>query len=1143
MWSTDRRARGTADRGRAARSPGPPAVRVPRAEPRAARQARRAARRPVARGRAAAERGLAAGPAAVASAQGAGDGRLQGREQLSLELPADAWVDWEAAFGHLADVPRGGGRFGLGGGLAVRPGGRCDRRRRPAARAGGGLDRRAAAPSSATCGSRRWRPWPRSGARLGGGELSAAEEAARAAVEAAPFRETARVALMDALRARRQRRRGAARLRGASACCCATSWAPRPARRCSPCTSSCWAPASPPAAAPAPPRSPRRRRRAGASCPTAWPRPRPPRWVGRRTPARAPAAASSRPRATADTGLVLLTGEGGIGKTRLLAELAAGAERLRRALRALRRGGAVPLRALDRDARRPPRAASDDAELPGLLGARGGPDLARLLPELRVAGARPGRAARATDPETERRRLFAAVDRRWSRRLAERSPLLLIIDDLHWADRSSLLLGRQLGARRAARPRAAARHLPRHRAVRRATRCSEVLADLERERAVPRRRWPGLDPEEVAELVGAHADGLERRHRARDRRGDPRQPVLRQAAAAPPRGGRRRDPRRRRLRLAGGLRDVIARRVARLPEDAGRVLRVAALIGRDFELDVLERVVRPPRGRAARPARRRRARRDPGRGREHPGPLLVRARAAAHAARGGADRHPPRAPAPPHRRGDRGAATGTGSKRHLDDLARHFAAAGPEEVDRAVTYAERAAEQADGRLAYEEAADLLAGAAGRPRARRARGRGRARPPAAAAGRRPAGGPAGGRPRATPTPRPRQRPARPGRRRCSRQAALGHAGGALGALRHRGPGQRRRCCDEALDLLPDGRLARCARSVLARLSGVLYYSPGSEETAAPSWPHEAIAMARRLDDDRGAGHRAGRGPVRATGARAGGGARWSSPTSWSSVDDAARRPGGPGRAPRLARDRAARAVPAATRPTPPGPPRRAGRAPAAARAADPRRRAPLDAGAARRALGRGRAGGPGGARAPASASTAVRRAAVLRRRDDRAAQRAAAAGRDRASTSSAGARDRRAARAGARRWPGPTCRPGGSTWPARSSTTCARDDFAVLPHDANFDAGAGDRQPHRRRARRRRAGRRGRAAAAAAGRLLGRARPGARHARAGGLLPGPAEPAPRSSWTPPSATSSWRWTRAARCAPGRTRRIRCSAPLR
>src|SRR5262249_40133084 len=36
-----------------------------------------------------------------------------------------------------------------------------------------------------------------------------------------------------------------------------------------------------------------------------------------------------------------------------------------------------------------------------------------------------------------------------------------------------------------------------------------------------------------------------------------------------------------------GVRDVIARRIARLPADGGRVLKVAALIGQDFEVGLL----------------------------------------------------------------------------------------------------------------------------------------------------------------------------------------------------------------------------------------------------------------------------------------------------------------------------------------------------------------------------------------------------------------------------------------------------------------------------------------------------------------------------------------------------------------------------
>ena len=84
----------------------------------------------------------------------------------------------------------------------------------------------------------------------------------------------------------------------------------------------------------------------------------------------------------------------------------------------------------------------DDAALAATLGSEA-PELARLLPELRERLPGTGDAPLAGDPETERRRLFEAVTRLVSRLAAQR-PLLLVVDDMHWADRSSLLLGRHL---------------------------------------------------------------------------------------------------------------------------------------------------------------------------------------------------------------------------------------------------------------------------------------------------------------------------------------------------------------------------------------------------------------------------------------------------------------------------------------------------------------------------------------------------------------------------------------------------------------------------------------------------------------------------------------------------------------------------
>src|SRR3954447_22977698 len=129
-----------------------------------------------------------------------GEGRLEGRSELTLVLPEPAWVDWEVALGALART-----RSSLGSrdfrtaldaaveaaeiaGRGLLPGLEADwieERRRELA------DLRVEALEALAV----------AGAALGGADLAAAERAARAAVEAAPFRESARAALMEVLRA------------------------------------------------------------------------------------------------------------------------------------------------------------------------------------------------------------------------------------------------------------------------------------------------------------------------------------------------------------------------------------------------------------------------------------------------------------------------------------------------------------------------------------------------------------------------------------------------------------------------------------------------------------------------------------------------------------------------------------------------------------------------------------------------------------------------------------------------------------------------------------------------------------------------------------------------------------------------------
>src|SRR2546429_3943667 len=139
---------------------------------------------------------------------------------------------------------------------------------------------------------------------------------------------------------------------------------------------------------------------------------------------------------------VLLVGEAGIGKTRLASEFVAwaraqGAEVL--SGHALEMGGRLPYQPLVEalrerlEAENAPEDLLEDVWLA---------ELSRLLPELRVRY--PDLPAPTEDELMAKLRLFEAVARLFDA-LAHRSPLVLLVDDLQWADEASLDLLRYLG--------------------------------------------------------------------------------------------------------------------------------------------------------------------------------------------------------------------------------------------------------------------------------------------------------------------------------------------------------------------------------------------------------------------------------------------------------------------------------------------------------------------------------------------------------------------------------------------------------------------------------------------------------------------------------------------------------------------------
>jgi DNA-binding SARP family transcriptional activator len=299
--------------------------------------------------------------------------------------------------------------------------------------------------------------------------------------------------------------------------------------------------------------------------------------------------------------LALIAGEPGIGKTRLAGELAR---------RAHEEGAVVLFGRCDEDlgvpyqpfteALRSYVVACPTRELAVQAGRQAG-ELARLVPEVgdRLLGARP---VGAGELEEQRDRLFNAVASLLA--AASRSrPLLLVLDDLQWAAKPTLLMLRHL-----LRLRESTRLLVlgtyRDTELDRAHPLAEVLADLRRDPTpIDRLRLRGLDADAVGDYVAAtggqtleaqDAEFARTLHESTD--GNPFfiGEVLRHLAESGllERAGGRwiTSAAIADVGLPEGVKEVIARRLSRLSEAANRALAVAAVLGQTFSLPVLELV-------------------------------------------------------------------------------------------------------------------------------------------------------------------------------------------------------------------------------------------------------------------------------------------------------------------------------------------------------------------------------------------------------------------------------------------------------------------------------------------------------------------------------------------------------------------------
>ena len=202
--------------------------------------------------------------------------------------------------------------------------------------------------------------------------------------------------------------------------------------------------------------------------------------------------------------VVLIGGEAGSGKSRLVREFAAGAADegalvLYGACDAVVHPPYGPfVEALDHLAR-----VTDPDQLRAALGATGG-ELARLLPDLAMRTGAPA-APVAADPDTERHRLHTAVTDLLDG-VSRRRPVLLVLEDAHWADVPTLGLLRHL-ARAAGRVRLLLVATFRDTDAEMPDALAETLADLRRSEDVVRLRVGGLSDAEVTEFLRRAAGG------------------------------------------------------------------------------------------------------------------------------------------------------------------------------------------------------------------------------------------------------------------------------------------------------------------------------------------------------------------------------------------------------------------------------------------------------------------------------------------------------------------------------------------------------------------------------------------------------------------------------------------------------------
>jgi class 3 adenylate cyclase/Cdc6-like AAA superfamily ATPase len=290
-------------------------------------------------------------------------------------------------------------------------------------------------------------------------------------------------------------------------------------------------------------------------------------------------------------GLVMLVGEPGIGKTRTTQELETYA-RMRGAQvlwgRTHEAAGAPPYWPWLQAGEQYAMAHVDDlAEVVGVNMPPGAAnELTRIFPWLR-GQPNIGEPEPQSDPEVAQFRLFDAYAS-YIRAIAMNAPLVIALDDLHWADKPTLMMLQHI-ARELSRMPVLIIGNYRDTDINRQSALSETLATLNREVGFERILLRGLTRDEVGAYIKARAN-VEPRPEVLDKIFEETEGnafFLSEVVNLMAQEGTLTKESVSDIAIPDGVREALGRRLNRLREETNELLQVAAIIGRDFTYDTL----------------------------------------------------------------------------------------------------------------------------------------------------------------------------------------------------------------------------------------------------------------------------------------------------------------------------------------------------------------------------------------------------------------------------------------------------------------------------------------------------------------------------------------------------------------------------